>query len=423
MRGPDQCTQKDLAQSYDMNEPRASARAAFRFDRRLRIAHGHIARAIGIFWAVAACLGASVSIPTARHRILIPADQPVSIVEPMRVDVLNDAGDRGLRIPDGVGRGWRREAAGSAAYTCHVPADGSYTLWAYCLWGGPCTNAVYARIDRAPNVILGNDPHYGLWHWVRGTSWPLTRGTHTLTLSNHSDGIAIQRFLLLSDPTDRPDDGAASYDLFYDGFDGCDGGNIEVWALADKRWQVVRSPGETDPARRVLAGEAPTIGAPIVAAVGQADWANYSLNLRVRAAAPGRIAIGLNYSDWDNCVLVEWCSRGPGSSSARVRVNRRTGGRSVLLAEDESSLELGRWQEVSLAVDRGQLRVRLDAAMVAQAPFDGPIAGRLALVLAEGASACFDDLHVQMTDPPRVSVDREMARNTGVDCAASRCKR
>lgn len=432
MLPPDPSKPNSFPQSCGMIEPRTSGRhgdspvatrAAFRFDRHLGIANAHVARAIGMALAAIACLGASVSLSAARHRVLIPADQPVALTEPMRVDVLNEAGDRGLRIPDGVGRGWCREAGGSATYTCHVPADGSYTLWAYCLWGGVCTNAVYARIDRAPAVILGNDPYYAAWHWVRGTSWPLTRGTHTIILSNHSDGIAIQRLLLLSDPADRPDDGPASYTLFYDGFDGCDGGNIEAWTLTDDRWQVVRAPGQVDPAQRVLAGEASPDGPPIVATVGQADWENYSLNLQVRSTASGRIAIGLNYSNWDNCVLVEWCSRSPESSSARLQIVRRTAGQSVLLTEREGSLAPNRWQEVDVTVDRNQLRVRLDAATVARVPFAGVLEGPIALVLAEGASAGFDNLHLQRTASSGLSPDRNVTRKTGADCAASRCNR
>ena len=97
-----------------------------------------------------------------------------------------------MRIGPNIGRGWCNEAAGSAEYKFYLPADGLYTIWTYALWHDECSNAVFAQIDDQKKAILGNDPVYNQWHWVRGFSIDLKKGSHTLHLSNHSDNIAVQ---------------------------------------------------------------------------------------------------------------------------------------------------------------------------------------------------------------------------------------
>jgi len=370
----------------------------------------------------AAYLWSAVGLAPARHRVLIPADRPFAIAEPMRVDVLNHDGDRGVRIPSDVGRGWCGEAGGMARYRCYVPADGRYTLWAFCLWGGACTNAVYVQIDDLPRVILGNDSDYERWHWVRGTTWPLTRGTHTLTLSNHSDGIAMQRLALLSDPLDRPDDGTPGlYDLFYDGFDGCDGGNIAAWRLSGKEWHLFEPAGNQDYAHRVLAGEAPSNDAPISAVVGDNSWHDCVVNLSMRVVSAGRVALALGYQGADDGLRCEWHL--PETGSARLRVVRRDAGQGVPLGEIDTLMKVGHWHDLGLTAGPGELRVSLDGTVIGRFPFEGVLNGPLTLLVSEGASVWFDDVHVRLTEAMDRYEHEAAPKERGTDCAAHPCRR
>ena len=339
----------------------------------------------------------------AMHRILIPADRPGAISRPCAVAVVTEEGDRGLRIAPGVGRGWANEAGGSATYRFYIPADGTYTLWSYCLWGGVCTNAVYAQIDESRRFILGNDPVYGKWHWVRSLESSLSRGTHELTLSNHSDGISIQRMLLLSDRLDRPDRQVhASYDLFYDGFDGCDGGNYATWQLDTKRWQLHQPLGKEDLAHRILQGRADdpeTSVRPTFAVVGENNWSDYSIHVRTQALQAGRVGICFNWQGPDDYTVVQWRPiQSSETAVTRVEFVQVTAGQANHLGAFDASLAIGRWQEIGLLSGNQELIVLVDGSVTGRLPFHGALRGKIGLLVADGGRAWFDELHVRSAD-------------------------
>lgn len=368
-------------------------------------------------------LASAVSLPTFSERILIPADRPDVVTEPMRVDTLTHAGARGIRIPANVGRGWCREAGGMARYTFFVPTDGAYTLWAFCLWGGACTNAVYVQIDDSAKVVFGNDPLYDQWHWVRGTIWSLRRGTHTLVLSNHSDGIAIQRLLLLSDPLDSPEAAQnASYNLFYEGFDGCDGGSFANWKTSGEQWRLHEPTGRQDFAQRVLAGTAALTGPPAIACIGQNAWPPYTVNLKFRMEALGKSAIGFNYQDIYNCLILEWQWTDPRSDLVTLALIQVNEGRRHPMGEIKTPLMLDRWYELDVRVSAGIFQVRVDGTAIGYIPFTDVLKGRLALIVSEGACVWFDDIHVRLVDRSQPHTPREPLHRKGTQCEQNQCK-
>ena len=165
--------------------------------------------------------------PDQEFAVSVDLAAPLAIEWPCEVSIVGDNGEEGLRIAPKAGRGWKNEAGGKAGYRFFIPEDGEYLLWAYCLWYDECTNAVYAQIDDEDKAIIGNDPVYSKWHWVRGFNVSLKKGTHDLQLSNHSDHIALQKILFSSSPTTEPQQASVVFsDMFYDGFDGCDQGNF-----------------------------------------------------------------------------------------------------------------------------------------------------------------------------------------------------
>ena len=170
--------------------------------------------------------------------VSIDLGKPLAIQWPCEVSIVGDSGEKGLRIAPKVGRGWREEAGGKASYRFFIPEDGRYHIWAYCLWFDECANAVFAKIDDQDKAIVGNDPVYNKWHWVRGFDINLKKGTHNLVLSNHSDHIALQKIVFSNSATEPQQTGLVFSDIFYDGFDGCDQGNFTSWQQINGSWLV-----------------------------------------------------------------------------------------------------------------------------------------------------------------------------------------
>ncbi|MBC8482090.1 MAG: hypothetical protein H8D47_05435 [Planctomycetes bacterium] len=201
----------------------------------------------------------------------------IAIQWPCEIAVIGDNGEKGLRIAPNIGRGWRGEAGGEAEYKFLVPADGKYHIWAYSLWFDECANAVFASIDGSEKTIIGNDPIYNKWHWVRGFDIDLKKGTHSLILSNHSDHIAIQKIVFLNNDYQTPQEtGLVFSDIFYDGFDGCDQGNFSDWTILSGEWKVLPRPEMENRLDNTLVGTAQKNAFLIY----QKDtWQSYSLNL------------------------------------------------------------------------------------------------------------------------------------------------
>lgn len=355
---------------------------------------------IGAVIAAAMAYACSAIVPSkAQHRVLIRADCPREIAPAFQVCVLNEDGSSGLRIPRNTGHGWNGKGGGFAGYRFYVPSEGSYTLWAYCLWGDPCTNAVYVQMDDSSKIIFGNDPIYLQWHWVRGTEFRLSRGTHDLKLANHSDGISIQRLMLLSDPIEHPSGGRdAYYGIFYEGFDGCDGGNFGTWDLSRSRWQLIQPEGKITFAERWLQGTADTgkDNTPVIASVGEATWGSYILNASVQARKPGEAGICFNWQGPKDYYAVQWSFSGNSDvRDAQVKLVHMKAGQLIILGTAPMSLAMNKWHELELSAYNGQLVVRADNHEVGKIAFSETMKGRIGVLVSNGCVAWFDDIHVR----------------------------
>lgn len=344
----------------------------------------------------------SFSFIGARHRVLVAADRPSRIEPPCQVDVVTTNGDRGMRIPPGVGRGWCGEAGGSAEFTFYTPAYATYTVWAFALWGGACTNAVYVQLDDGEKVILGNDPIYGQWHWVRGVASSLARGTHTVRLSNHSDGVALQQLMFLSDPLELPTGSTqASYDIFYDGFDGCDGGNIAAWTR-DSAWKLAEPASAGNFDHRWLEGIANSEehAAPAFAWTGDRAWRDYALSVSLKASGPGLVGICLNWRSPTDYTALRWrpsaMQRGGSARQELVCVHQ---GRERYVGAFRADLVPDRWIRVDLATRDGELQLRVEDAAVESLVFGETLTGPFGF-LVDGGRLCVDDLHVRCRGAP-----------------------
>ncbi|HUT31194.1 MAG TPA: family 16 glycoside hydrolase [Sedimentisphaerales bacterium] len=336
----------------------------------------------------------NVSVDTAR---------PVSLVWPCEVSVVGDNGEKGLRIPPKVGRGWCGEAGGQASYRFYVPQSGRYHIWAYCLWFDVCANAIFAQIDDQDRAVLGNDPVYKQWHWVRGFDVELLKGTHTLVLSNHSDHISLQKVLFTSSPLSTPDDcGPVFSDIFYDGFDGCDHGNFADWKVVSGQWTVM------DPTRKMCYIENALLGASEDESFVfyKADnWSGYSLNVAVKSGAAedadGSVGICFGVKDPNQYHQLRWHPTSQ-SGTVKMAIGSRTGGQTAELASFDAPWEPDAWHQIEIGLNEKKITVRVDSAEVRETPLEHEVTGGIGLRLEGQITAYFDDVHVRaITDNPK----------------------
>ncbi|MFA6133468.1 MAG: family 16 glycoside hydrolase [Phycisphaerae bacterium] len=335
--------------------------------------------------------------PLTAERVWVDASRPLAIEPPFDVVPIGPEGERGLWIGPNVGRGWKKEAGGSATYQFEVAQAGEYWLWAYCLWHDACTNAIYAQVDGMPAAILGNDPLFGQWHWVRGFAVRLKAGPHRLVLSNHSDNLAVRQLFLTDSPTDHPDRGAPSFvELFYEGFDGCDNGDFAAWRQQGGQWFVEHPQEVADKGKKVLIGRCD--GRALITMNGN-EWGRYDLSALVKLVAmngPGSSAqICFGLSDGDNYYALQLQDSGR-ADVVQAQLVRRRGGVQSVLAAFESPWQAGAWHDVEIDNARDALTVRIDGVKRGCATDPTPVGGGIGLRLEGKAEAHFDDVHVRV---------------------------
>jgi len=337
------------------------------------------------------------------YNISIDAGKPLSIVWPVEVAVVGDNGEKGLRIGPKIGRGWRGEAGGEASYKFYIPQDNKYYIWAYCLWFDECANAIFAKFDDSDKAIIGNDPIYKQWHWVRGFNIHLGKGTHTLVLSNHSDHISLQKLLFTNSTSATPEDCTLMFsDIFYDGFDGCDRGNFANWEIISGNWIV------QDPSQEMCLTENALIGkstdSSFILYKGD-DWSNYSLNVVFQPIlsenAEGTVGICFGVKDSNQYHKLTW-NRIEKPEVCKMQISRKTNEITKILSDFEIPWKTNRWHQVEIALNNNGIVVRMDDAKTIVTPIDYKIIGGIGFRLEGNLTACFDDVHIrQITETNR----------------------
>jgi len=86
-----------------------------------------------------------------------------------------------------------------------VAEEGSFVLWLRVWCDGECNNTFNARFDNGPIFLIGEDPTFKTWKWVKypvprnAQPTKLAAGSHTLTLLHRQDGIRVDQILLTTD--------------------------------------------------------------------------------------------------------------------------------------------------------------------------------------------------------------------------------
>jgi len=329
------------------------------------------------------------------YNLTIDTSKPESIEWPFEIAVVGDIGEKGLRIAPKIGRGWRGEAAGQAAYRFYIPKNDTYNIWAYCLWFDECANAVFAQIDDMDKAILGNDPIYNQWHWVRGFSVNLRRGTHTIVLSNHSDHIALRKVLFTNSDSLTPEDRTPVFsDIFYDGFDGCDRGNFDKWQVLTGHWTVESTTQSNSAAQNALLGQSEDTALII----HQGDtWSNYTLNAAVKTIpsqdSNAVVALCFAVNDPHNYHQLSW-QRDEEAGTAKMRLCSKTSETTKLLAEFEVPWHENRWHHLEIAINEKAVTIKIDDGAPVAISVNHRIGGGIGLCLEGKIRACFDNIHV-----------------------------
>ncbi len=92
---------------------------------------------------------------------------------------------------------------GNATYNINIPSAGNYTLWARAYWYDTCGDSFFVIVDDTNKSWIGEDGTCGRWHWVKGKTYTLSAGAHTLSFQNREDGAALDQFMLTTNPPSR----------------------------------------------------------------------------------------------------------------------------------------------------------------------------------------------------------------------------
>ena len=328
------------------------------------------------------------------HEFAVSIDlaKPLAIEWPCEVSIVGDSGEKGLRIAPKVGRGWRAEAGGNADYRFFIPQDGSYHIWAYCLWFDECANAIFAQIDNYDKAIVGNDPVYNKWHWVRGFDIALKKGTHSLVLSNHSDHIALQKIIFSNSPCDPQQTGLVFSDIFYDGFDGCDQGNFTSWQQMIGSWLVQNPDSQTCFIENSLIGQSQD---KAFITYKNSDWQDYSFNISVKIISFNSqdcsVAICFGLTDPNNFYQLK-IQPVLNSKTAKITVIDKN---TNLISQFELPFETNKWQQIQIALKEGFIEVTLADNKSVKIETAQKITGGIGLLLQGSITAYFDNIHIR----------------------------
>jgi hypothetical protein len=310
------------------------------------------------------------------------------IQAPMRIRVgeVEASAGKAIELPLGCGQGWRGKGGGRVTYRVDVPRAGQYRLWARALWKDGCTNAVFLSANDGPRFVFGNDAVFNSWHWVKGQQLTLDKGLNYLVFANHSDGIALDKFILTDDPFYVPEGLGEDISRFFDGFAGCDADNTGSWEFLSGRWRVLRGAGEGAGGANDCLAQWDSQGGTALG--GFPAWHDYDAKVRVMLPSAGSIGLAV-FRQADGSGLRFECEVRKDGAYFRLL------GREGPLAEVSSpGNHVDRWIELALRFERDDVAGLVDGRPLLRASYDGPRTGQIALFSKGSPGAYFDNVDV-----------------------------
>ncbi len=364
---------------------------------RLKIRGSKAIAPLAIILAACVYVTVAVDLPDAKPcNITIDASRAVSVEWPFQVAIVDTDGFRGLWIDQGAGQGWRGVAGGKATYSFWAPSTGEYRLWVLAYWNDACTNAIFAQVDDMQRVIVGNDPVFREWHWVRGPKASLSKGQHTLVLSNHSNFLGVKEIFLTTDESIGPTGpGRTTFELFYDDFNGCDNGNFVRWKQACGKWRVESAHGDENPNQKTLIGESDGSALLIF---DEERWSDVLLNVSIRWDTSGLpdLATGICFgleNENEYCQL-RWRSIGS-KDKTQMELVRRKGKKTEVLWHGVIPWGRGDWHEIAIDIRERAVRFQVDGREPVEVLTEEPITGGIGLSLEGKAESQFDNVRVR----------------------------
>lgn len=297
-----------------------------------------------------------------RTCITLEAENAVSIKAPMRVaDDRMASGFKVLEIPRHVGRGWRGEAGGSAKIGFQIPVGGEYYLWLRTKWNNGCENAVYVSMDNNRRIVAGNDAVFAVWHWIRTGPFNLAAGSHNLQLSNHSDGIMIDKMELVNSASYEPFGYGKEISTFFDGFAGCDAQNDGSWRKVSGTWTVI--PDSKENTHGTAGSFCQTGNKEALALVHHAKWRYCSIETSIMPVGSGPVGIVFSFVDEKNYGVVEWTASGSLPNQA-IKVFQVCNGKKTLIGQAGDGYCKDAWHTVSIQCLGQNITVIIDSKKV-----------------------------------------------------------
>lgn len=349
-------------------------------------------RAGGIILAMCLTPLAILAVPVEPTTIVLEAEGYADIVEPMRVvrDTQEASGGAYLELPLGSGLGWKGEGQGSMAYRVEAEREGEYTIWARVLWRDGCTNAFFLSANNQPKVVIGNDAIFEQWHWVKGQTLALNKGANQLTFANHSDGTALDKFILTNDPLYVPEGLGKGITRFFDGFAGCDADNTGSWEPVSGRWSVVKGIDEASGGVNDCLAQWSSNGG--IALGGFTVWENYNFKMQMMLSGPGEVGIIFYRIDSDNEYRLVWADN---EKESRITLEQVEGRHvNILATVPTERCQFDKWYEFGFRIDEQTIYCMLDGEEIFVRGFGSDRRGQIGLLTRNSGGIYFDNVEV-----------------------------
>lgn len=345
------------------------------------------------------CLGgllllfAVVRVTKTDTTIVFEAESYAALQAPMRV-LHGDPSASGaacLVLPLGSGQGWRGTGKGSVTYRVDLLHEGRLFLWMRTLWGDGCTNAFFLSVNDGQRVIVGNDAIFGSWHWVKGPQIQVRKGLNYLTFSNHSDGTALDKIILTSNPFYSPEGLGEGITHFYDGFAGCDGNNTGSWTFVEGNWCVVPAVLEGASSAGDCLAQWDEKGG--LAIGGFPVWHDYDAAVKVMLSGPGAIGLVLYHESPESEMRLVLDAE---ADSALLSLRQKEGGQWKTLGQEcVREFCFDTWYELGFMYRAGQMICMLNGQPEMTIERALPRRGAIGLVTERVSGGYFDNVFVK----------------------------
>jgi hypothetical protein len=153
---------------------------------------------LGCALAAAAALWAAV-----RAKVVIQAQHYATIQPSMACGPMAQAaGGKAIYIPLRRPHGEDEMGPadeGNAVFKLKTTKAGVYRLWVRARWYDSCGDSFFVVVDTQPQSFIGEDGTNQKWHWVKGKTYQLAAGVHSIKFQNREDGAAMDELLLTTD--------------------------------------------------------------------------------------------------------------------------------------------------------------------------------------------------------------------------------